>query len=156
LKVNGSHTVPAERERTYRLLQDPEVLARCMPGCDRLDRVGENNYQMKMKMLIGGLSGLFDGRISIADARPPQSFRLKVAGSGKIGFMNAEGALNLEPNGASTDVKYDGEVQVGGTIASIGQRLLDGTSRMIIKRFFENLAREAASASPYAAERTSS
>ncbi len=94
-------------------------------------------------------------KVSIADAQPPQSFRLKVTGSGKIGFVNAEGALNLEPDGASTDVKYDGEVQVGGTIASIGQRLLDGTSRMIIKRFFENLAREAASASQAPAERTS-
>jgi carbon monoxide dehydrogenase subunit G len=154
LKVSGSHTVPAERERTYRLLQDPEVLAKCMPGCDRLDRVGENNYRMKMKMMIGGLSGLFDGSISIANAQPPQSFRLKVTGNGKIGFVDAEGALNLEPHGATTEVKYDGEVQVGGTIASIGQRLLDGASRMIIKRFFENLAREAASAGQSPVERT--
>lgn len=142
MKVIGSHTVPAGRERTYRLLQDPEVLAKCVPGCDLLERVGENDYQMKMKMLIGALSGLFDGRISIADAQPPQSFRMKVTGSGKIGFVKAEGALNLESNGTSTDVKYEGEVQVGGTIASIGQRLLDGAAQMIVKRFFENLTRE--------------
>jgi uncharacterized protein len=156
LKISGSHVVPAERELVYRLLQDPEILAKCVPVCDRLERVGENEYQMKMKMVMGGLSGLFDGRISLTDAQPPQSFRMKVTGSGKIGFLNAEGTLNLEPNGTSTDVKYEGEVQVGGTIASVGQRLLDVTSRMLINQFFENLSREVKGASQAPLERTPS
>lgn len=144
MKISGSHTVPANRERTYQLLQDPAVLAKCMPGTDRLDKVAEDEYEMKMKMVIASIGGLFAGKVRLADQNPPESFRLIVEGNGKIGFVKGEGLLNLssspDPAKTETEVKYEGDVQVGGTIASVGQRLLDTTSKMIIKKFFEKLA----------------
>jgi len=140
LKISGSQTVPANRERTYQLLQDPAVLAKCMPGTDHLDKIGPDEYEMKMKMAIASIGGLFAGKVRLADQNPPASFRLLVEGTGKIGFLKGEGLLNLNESGQSTDVTYDGDVQVGGTIASVGQRLLDTTSKMIIKKFFEKLA----------------
>jgi len=143
LKICGSHSVPANRQRTYELLQDPAVLAKCMPGTDHLDKVAEDEYEMKMKMAIASIGGLFTGKIRLADQNPPQSFRLIVEGTGKIGFLKGEGLLNLEQQGESTEVAYDGDVQVGGTIASVGQRLIDTTSKMIIKKFFEKLAEAA-------------
>jgi len=147
LKISGSYTIPASRERTYQLLQDPAVLAKCMPGTDRLDKIAEDQYEMKMKMAIASIGGLFTGKIRLADQNPPQSFRLIVEGDGKIGFLKGEGLLNLssspESANPSTEVKYEGDVQVGGTIASVGQRLLDTTSKMIIKKFFEKLAETA-------------
>jgi len=143
LKICGSHSVPANRQRTYELLQDPAVLAKCMPGTDHLDKVAEDEYEMKMKMAIASIGGLFTGKIRLADQNPPQSFRLIVEGTGKIGFLKGEGLLNLEQQGESTEVAFDGDVQVGGTIASVGQRLIDTTSRMIIKKFFEKLAEAA-------------
>lgn len=144
MKISGSYTLPAAQSRAYQLLQDPEILAKCIPGCDRLERIGENEFKLTMKMLIASLSGSFDSTINLTDQRPPESFRLKLGGTGKIGFVNAEGILTLHPKESSTEVAYDGEVQIGGTIAAVGQRLLDGTSKMLIKKFFDSLSALAA------------
>ena len=147
MKITGSFTVPAPQERCYALLLDPVVLAQCMPGCEALDLIGENQYAMRMKMLLGSMSGLFDGQVTIADANPPTSYKLTVEGKGKIGFMKGEGVLTLTPadvpDDGKTDVHYDGDVHVGGTIASVGQRLIDTTAKMLIKRFFGKLSKQA-------------
>lgn len=141
MKVGGTTRVPVGRDRAYTMLQDPDVLAQCMPGCDRLEKTGEDSYQMKMKMAIAAVSGQFDGKIRIADKAAPESFRLLVEGNGKIGFLKGDGLLRLTPAEADqTDVVYDGDVHVGGTIAAVGQRLLDTTSKMMIKRFFDKFS----------------
>lgn len=142
MKVSGEYAVPAPPETAYAFLQDPEVLARCMPGCDELVRTGDNEYRMKMKMALASISGLFSGTVRIAEPDPPVSFKLVVEGSGKIGFVKGEGMLNLAGQAEGTKVAYEGEVQVGGTIAAVGQRLLDATAKMIIKKFFDKLAVE--------------
>lgn len=144
MKIAGSHAVHVEREHAYRLLQDPDVLARAMPGCDRLVRIGPDEYEMRMKMVISSIQGLFSGKVRVADQNPPQSFRLIVEGSGKVGFVNGNGLLTLVLQEGSTEVRYEGEVQVGGMIAGVGQRLLDTTARFIIRKFFEKLEAEAA------------
>jgi len=127
------------QDRAYATMQDPAVLARCMPGCEGLEKIGDNEYAMKMKMALAAVSGRFDGKVRIADPEPPARFRLIVEGSGKIGFMKGDGLITLTPAGAATDVAYDGDVQVGGTIAAVGQRLIDTTARMLIKRFLDKL-----------------
>jgi carbon monoxide dehydrogenase subunit G len=146
LKIGGSYTVPFDPLVAYTKLQDPSILARCMPGCDRLDKVGEDEYEMKMKVVISSVQGLFGGKVRLADQSPPDSFRLLVEGSGKVGFLKGEGVLRLLPSEAATEVKYDGEVQVGGMIAGVGQRLLDVTAKLIIKKFFEKFTTAAAEA----------
>ncbi len=143
MKISGAHQIALPRERAYTLLQDPQILARCMPGCERLDLIGDREYAMRMKMVLASVSGLFDGKVRISDPAPPDSFRLLVEGSGKIGFMKGEGLLSLSGVDSVTDVRYDGDVQVGGTIASVGQRLIDMTAKMMIKRFFDKLSKEA-------------
>lgn len=148
MKIAGAHSLPVSQQRAYEVLQDPVILARCMPGCDRLDKVAEDTYEMKMKMLIASISGLFDGRVQITDQNPPDSFKLLVEGKGKIGFMKGEGLLKLSPNGSGTNVTFDGDVHVGGTMASVGQRLIDTTSKMMIKRFFDKLATEVSASAP--------
>jgi uncharacterized protein len=140
MKITGSYTVPVPREKAYTLLQDPEILAKCMPGTQSLNKIGEDHYEMKMRMVIAALSGSFDGKVRLADQNPPESFRLLMEGSGKIGFVRGDGLLKLSSNGDSTTkVDYEGEVHVGGTMAAVGQRLLDTTSKMIIRKFFEKL-----------------
>ena len=146
MKISGSSAIPFPPERAYQLLQDPAVLAKCMPGADKLEKIGPDEYEMKMKLSIASMGGLFSGKIRIVDQKPPESFKLIVEGTGKIGFVKGEGLLTLVPEGESTEVRYEGDVQVGGTIASVGQRLLDTTSKMIIKKFFAKLAEAAASA----------
>lgn len=141
MKIAGSSTLPLAPERAYEMMQDPEVLARAMPGCESLERIGPDEYRMKMKMALASVSGAFDGKVRIADQAPPSSFRLTVEGTGKIGFMKGEGLLKLAPSGDSaTEVTYEGDVQVGGTMAAVGQRLIDATAKMLIKRFFEKLS----------------
>jgi carbon monoxide dehydrogenase subunit G len=146
VKISGSHTLAAAPEKVYAMMQDPEVLARAIPGCEGLEKTGENEYRMKMKMALASFSGAFDGKVRIADQTPPTSFRLIVEGSGKLGFMKGDGLLTLSAKDAGTEVSYEGEAQVGGTMAAVGQRLIDGTAKMMIKRFFDKLAEEAAAA----------
>jgi carbon monoxide dehydrogenase subunit G len=114
-----------------------------MPGTDKLEKVGQDEYEMKMKMAIASFSGLFAGKVKIADQQPPEKFRMIVDGSGKVGFLKGEGNLHLTPEGQSTKVDYEGDVQVGGTIAAVGQRLIDTTAKMIIKKFFEKFSESA-------------
>jgi len=146
VKISGSYSLPLPQERAYELLQDSEVLAKAMPGCERLEKIAENEYRMKMKVVLASLAGNFDTRVKIADQTPPLSFRLLVEGSGRPGFLRGDGVLKLTSTGTGTEVSYDGDVQIGGTIAAVGQRLLDGTAKMLIKKFFESLLQAASAA----------
>ena len=143
MKIAGTQTLSIPREQLYDLLHDPVVLARCMPGCESLEKIGEDEYEMRMKMVLASVSGLFQGKVRATEPNAPESFRLIVEGTGKIGFMKGDGLLKLGETEGGTTVDYDGEVQVGGTIAAVGQRLIDTTSKMLIKRFIERLANEA-------------
>ena len=143
MKISGSHTLPSAPEKVYSMMQDPVVLARAIPGCESLEKIGPDEYRMKMKMAMASFSGAFEGKVRITDQSPPESFRLIVEGSGKLGFLKGDGLLKLVARGAGTDVSYEGDAQIGGTMAAIGQRLIDGTSKMMIKRFFDKLAEEA-------------
>jgi hypothetical protein len=143
VKIGGSYRLALPQEKAYAVLQDPVVLARCMPGCEGLEKIAEGEYAMKMKMVLAAVSGRFEGKVRIADPDPPVHFTLIVEGAGKIGFMRGEGRLTLTPVNGETDVAYDGDVQVGGTIAAVGQRLMDTTAKMLIKKFFDKLAETA-------------
>ena len=151
MKISGSYILPVALERAYQMLQDPAILAQAMPGCESLEKIGPDEYAMKMKVLLAALSGQFEGKVRITDQAPPSSFRLLVEGAGRIGFLKGEGLLRLSPaatvgvlSAASSEpprtiVSYEGEAQVGGTMAAVGQRLIDGTAKMMIKKFFDKL-----------------
>ncbi len=139
MKISGSTVLALPPDRAYAMMQDPEVLARAMPGCESLESIGPNEYRMKMKMALASLSGAFEGKVRITDQQPPSSFKLAVEGTSKIGFMKGEGLLKLSQAEGGTQVAYDGDVQVGGTMAAVGQRLIDATAKMMIKKFFEKL-----------------
>jgi uncharacterized protein len=142
VKIGGTYALPFARDRAYEMLQDPAVLCRCIPGCESLEKTGEGEYAMKMKMVLASISGKFDGKVRITEAVAPTQFRLHVEGAGKIGFMKGSGLLTISEAGAGSSVVYDGDVQVGGTIASVGQRLMETTAKMLIKRFFDKLGAE--------------
>lgn len=155
MKISGSYTLPVAPERAYQLLQDPAILAQAIPGGEGLEKIGPDEYRMKMKVLLAALSGQFEGKVRITEQSPPTSFRLIVEGSGRIGFIKGEGLLKLTPRHTdyispnaearvppaevTTVVFFEGDAQVGGTIAAVGQRLIDGTAKMMIKRFFDRL-----------------
>jgi uncharacterized protein len=142
LKISGTHTLAVPPDRAYAMLLDPAVLAQAIPGCESLEKISDQDdeYRMKMKMALAAVSGAFEGKVRITDKTPPSSFRMDVEGTGKIGFVKGGGLLTLKRAGEGTEVNFDGDVQVGGTIAAVGQRLIDTTAKMMIKKFFERLA----------------
>ena len=145
MKISGTYALALTRERAFEAMQNPELLAKCIPGCEGLSKIGEDEYQMNMKVVMAAVSGQFAGKVKLSDSVAPASFRLNVEGTGKIGFLKGSGLLNLAENEAvTTTVTYDGDVNIGGTIAAVGQRLMETTAKMMIKKFFDKLAKEAA------------
>jgi carbon monoxide dehydrogenase subunit G len=137
LKISGSYSLPFDREKAYHSLHDPAILALCVPGCDSLEKIGEDEYAMKMKMALAAFSGAFTGKIRVTEPNAPESFKMIVEGTGKVGFLKGEGLIKLLPGEGAAELTYDGDVQVGGTIAAVGQRMIDTTAKMMIRKFFE-------------------
>jgi carbon monoxide dehydrogenase subunit G len=140
VKLEGEYIFDGPREAVWEIVRDPEVLATALPGTQSLEQVSENEYAGKMHVRIGPVSGIFAGKIVVSDEVPPESCTLSVEGRGAPGFANGTGHVRLaEQEGDKTLLKYDGEMQVGGRIASVGQRLIDTASRSMIGQGLESL-----------------
>lgn len=143
MKVEGRHALASPRERVFQALTDPATVARLLPGCEKLESAGPDTYRVKMKLGLAALSGAYEGTVKLSEPRPPEHLRLTVSSRGPWGFVDGDGTLDLIEQGGQTEVRYAGELKVGGMIASVGQRLLDGAARMVLGQFFKNLEKEA-------------
>lgn len=142
MKVEGTHTFDAPRERIWALLNDPSVLARVTPGVKTLDPQGEDTYKATIEVAVGPVKGAYDGKVSITDKAPPERMTLRVEGGGKPGTIRATGELRLEEDGGGTRVTYVGDAQITGIVASVGHRLIGGVARQMAGEFFKGLERE--------------
>jgi hypothetical protein len=154
MKIQGEHTFDAPRERVWRALLDPEVLARTLPGCERLERTGENEYRGVLNVQVGPVKGQFQGTLQLADILPLEGYHMKLDGSGPSGFMNGQGELRLADAPAGTTLRYDLDAQIGGRIAGLGQRLVESSAKSITRQGLEGLARELAAMTDPAKEET--
>ncbi|MDQ3666162.1 MAG: carbon monoxide dehydrogenase subunit G [Acidobacteriota bacterium] len=143
MKIEGINQLQAPRERVYECLTDPHVLQRCIPGCERLEKTDENTYAATIRAGVGTIKGVFIGTVKLEDMRPPEHYRIVVDGKGTPGFMKGTGDLDLEAQKETTIIRYSGDLQVGGTIASVGQRMIQGTAKMMASQFFLALEAEA-------------
>src|SRR5712692_6485232 len=148
MKIEGTHELHAPRDRVYALLIDPEVLRRCIPGCESLEKIDENAYAATLKAGVGAIKGTFKGNVHLEDMRPPEHYRIVVEGKGLVGFAKGSANFDLLEQGGSTLIKYSGELQVGGTIAGVGQRMIQAAAKMMAGRFFTALELEAMSEPP--------
>lgn len=146
MKLEGTHELEATRERVYQSLVNPDVLQRCIPGCERLERNGDNTFSATIRAGVGSIKGVFTGNVRLEDLREPEHFRMVVDGKGAPGFLKGAGDLDLVQDGAVTKITYAGDVQVGGTIAGVGQRMIQGTVKMMASQFFTCLSAEAKAA----------
>jgi len=138
LKVEGEYLFHGPREKTWEIFRDPEVLATALPGTKSLDKVAENEYQGEMNVRIGPVAGLFSGRLVVSNEVPPESLTLTVDGKGAPGFLKGSGDVTLTDQGDGTTLMiYTGEVQIGGRLASVGQRLIDTASKSMIRQGLE-------------------
>lgn len=142
MKVEGTYTLPAPRQRVWQLLNDPKVLARATPGVKQLDPLGGDTYKATIEVGVGPVKGTYDGKVSIADRSEPERMTLKVEGGGKAGTIKATGELRLEEQDGKTLVAYSGDAQVTGLIASVGHRLIGGVAKQMVGEFFKALERE--------------
>jgi uncharacterized protein len=146
MKIEGSHTIKAARESLYQLMVDPEILQRCVPGCQSLEAVGDGSYKMTLKAGVGSIKGVFTGSIKLEEMREPEHYKMIVEAKGSPGFLKGEGSIYLVELGQETMVNYTGETSVGGTIAGIGQRMVQSTAKMMAGQFFAAIEAEALAA----------
>ena len=142
MKVQGEARLPGTPEEVWDLLNDPNRLARCLPGCERLEPDGPDHYKAVVKFALAAISGSYSGTLQLTEKEPPRSIRLRLEGKGVPGFVRGEGKLELAAKQGQTEVCYSGEAQVGGMIAAVGQRMIDAAARKIIHQFFESAAAE--------------
>ena len=143
MKIEGTHELRAPRERVWQALVDPAVLQRCIPGCERLEKTGENTYAATLRTGVGAIKGVFQGNVRLEEMRAPAHYRIVVDGKGQPGFLKGAGDLDLEERDGATLVRYAGDVQVGGTLASVCQRMIQGAAKMMAAQFFTALEAEA-------------
>jgi carbon monoxide dehydrogenase subunit G len=140
VKIEGEYTFDGSREEVWEIMRDPEVLASALPGTQSLDQVSENEYQGEMQVRIGPVAGLFSGNVSISDEVPPESLTITVEGKGKPGFVKGSGAVQLLAQEADkTLMQYQGDMQVGGRLASVGQRMMDSVSKSLLKQGLDSI-----------------
>lgn len=146
MKLAGTINLPAPPEEVWSLLTDASRLSRLLPGCERLEPDGHDRYKAAVKFGIAAITGKYAGTLEFAEKKPPHSLVLKMDGKGLPGFVKGEGRIQLVPKGTETELTYSGEAQVGGVIASVGQRMIDAAARKIVQQFFDSAKAELASA----------
>jgi len=142
MHLDGSYTFDAPRGRVWQALQSPAVIAQCMPGCETFEEIGADRYEATMRIGIGPIKGTYTGRIHLRDRVAPEQYVMEVEGGGGPGHMKGSGLLTLEERGGQTVVSYDGDAQVTGKVASVGQRLLGVTAKQLITQFFKCMERK--------------
>ena len=154
MKLEGEYVFEAPVADVWSALMDPKVLAAVMPGCEKLDVV-EGHYEGELNIKMGPISGQFAGKVTLEDVDEPRSYKMIVDGRGAPGFVKATATVKLEPEGEGTKLVYAADAQIGGKIATVGQRLVDASAKAIAKQALEGLhdnvkARRAAKAEPAA------
>ncbi len=150
MDMQASRSLAVTQQQAWEALNDPEILKACIPGCDRLESTGELAYAVGMALKIGPVSAKFSGKIQLSDMQPPASYTLTFEGQGGVaGFGKGTAQVNLVPTDTGCDLNYTVHAQVGGKIAQLGQRLIDGAAKSLAEDFFKRF--EAATAERFAA-----
>jgi carbon monoxide dehydrogenase subunit G len=136
MDLTESYAFPGPPSAVWNLLIDPDVVASCLPGCDHLEQIDEDRYLASLSFKVAAIGGQFGGAIAILDKQPPRSYTLVVEGAGRPGFVKGQARIELVEKDGGTTVLVTGEAEVGGLIASVGQRLLSAASKMMLDRFF--------------------
>lgn len=139
MHIEGSYTFQAPREAVWDAIMDPAIMGKALPGGEKLERVSETEYVGIMDVRVGPVQGKFQGKIELTEANRPESCTMKVDGRGTPGFLAGVGSWQLAADGGATVMTYAGDVDVGGKIANVGQRLMDSSARSIIRQGLESL-----------------
>ncbi|MEK7230390.1 MAG: carbon monoxide dehydrogenase subunit G [Pseudomonadota bacterium] len=137
MEIVGEQLIPRPQGVTWSSIIDPEVLKVCIPGCESMDKVGENEYEMVMGAKVGPVSAKFKSKIMLADVDAPNSYTLIFEGQGGVaGFAKGQANVRLSPEGDATRLQYTAKATIGGKLAQVGSRLVDGVAKKLAENFF--------------------
>jgi uncharacterized protein len=143
MKLSGSATLHAPAEQIFNSMQDPRFLVRTIPGCQQLEAVGPDEYQMTINAGVASIKGTYLGNVRMVDPVPPQAYTLRASAQSAVGTVDADARISLEDRGGgTTELRYDADAKIGGTIAGVGQRVLTGVARKMAGEFFAAVDRE--------------
>ena len=149
MDITGEHRVPLPREAVFDALNDPEVLGRCIPGCQTLERVGEHEFDADVVARIGPVKARFRTRIVVSNLNPPESYTLSGEGrGGAAGFASGSADVSLAAEDDETVLRYTARIRPGGKIAQVGSRLIGGAARKIGSDFFSRFVEVVTPATP--------
>jgi uncharacterized protein len=138
MKISGGYTVNANQQDVWTRLMDPDTLSSCIPGVEKLNKIGENEYEMAMNVGVGMIRGTYEGKVRLSDINEPSDYTMYVEGSGRPGFVKGTGHIKLESQGEdTTEITYEGDVEVGGPVGSVAQRMLGSVSKRMVDQFFK-------------------
>jgi hypothetical protein len=143
MDLTGEYHIAAPREAVWRALNDPDILKQCIPGCEEIQKVSDTEMTAKVKARVGPVSANFSGKVTLSDLDPPNGYKISGEGQGGVaGFAKGSAEVKLRPDeaGTGTILNYKVDASVGGKLAQIGSRLIEGTSRQLADQFFSNFA----------------
>jgi hypothetical protein len=141
MEIQGEYRIEAPREKVWKALNDPNVLRQAIPGCEELEQTSDDEFSAKVKAKVGPVNAKFGGKVQLSDINPPESYTISGEGSGgAAGFAKGSAKVRLADDGGATVLTYDANAQVGGKLAQIGSRLIQGTARKMADQFFGKFA----------------
>ncbi|MGE3536821.1 MAG: carbon monoxide dehydrogenase subunit G [Candidatus Tectimicrobiota bacterium] len=144
MKLQGTYTLAAPVDKVWAFLMDPQAIARVIPGCETLQEVGPDTYQATLKIGVAAIKGTYNGSVQIVDKIPPQQYRMRLDGRGTPGYVKGEALVDLSAQGEETVLTYDADTQVGGLIATVGQRMIGSVAKLLITQACKKLDEELA------------
>lgn len=139
LEMSGEYELPQKREVVWRALNDPEILEKCIPGCENLEKLSDTEFQATVKLSIGPVSARFKGKVKLENIDAPNGYTIVGEGEGGVaGFAKGQASVALADEGEGCKLSYKAEAATGGKIAQLGQRLIAGSAKKTADRFFEN------------------
>jgi uncharacterized protein len=154
VNLDGSAVLHADPEKVWSVITDPAVLARTIPGCETLERVGEDSYRMDVSVGVGAIRGTYAGEVHLTDQERPTSYVMHASGAGAPGQVRATVTISLAPSADGTTLSYSADAVVGGPVAGVGQRMITGVAKRMAAQFFTAVDAELTGTAPAAVEVT--
>ncbi|NEM07549.1 SRPBCC domain-containing protein [Geodermatophilus normandii] len=148
MNLDGSAVLHGSPEQVWTVITDPAVLARTIPGCETLQRTGEDEYRMDVAVGVGAIRGTYAGEVKLTDQQRPTSYVMHATGAGAPGNVRAKVTINLEPTDEGTTLTYSADAVVGGPVAGVGQRMMTGVAKRMAGQFFAAVDKELTSGAP--------
>ena len=142
MKLAATYAFDAPPEKVFAVLIEPAILQKCIDGCEKMEKTGEDTYDAHLKIGVAGIKGSYVGKIRIDEKKPPESFTLRAEGKGAPGWVKGTARIQISPKDDGSELRCESEGQVGGVIAAVGSRLVDAVAKKMLDEFFHKLGEQ--------------